>query len=590
MSNLSRLRRSLSASLALLTISASSLFAAEPSLDRLLPGDTAVVVGWRDMPALNARFPDSSFGRAWADPQISRFFAPLLEHPALKEFLGNLSAQTGLTLEEILTLPTGDVFFAIPKIDFNADQPSLLFALEVGEKQARVAEVLKSGGDKDGVTVAYEDYNGVELGLVKFPAEDPDAEPVTRSVWALHQGRWFIGSDRAAVVGALDALAAGGLTNSLAESPDYVRLLDRAKGSVGMLAQINVRAIYPGLLATAEAARGAGGQSNMFGIEPVTVMKALGLDVIEGLSMVSSHRDDTDYLAAAFTYSENRGLVRLLAYKDGPVAKPDWLPASWFNVSSQNFSIADFYAELEKLLDGVSPLLVGMAQGQLKTFERQLGVDFKRDLIGSIGESFVSGFVDPAGASAERATPYDELDQFVGVSLADAAAFERTLETLKGAFLPPGDASPLKARDYLGRTIHSFASPIPGGKGVSYSISDGWLFLSIGSAGPIESAIQLQATPNNDLAFWRRADVRAGTEGAPSGAVSLQYSELAPIFASLASFVVKLQENEGDEDMRFVDPAALPSRELLARYLKHGTGYVVRTPEGLLFHSEGPSK
>jgi hypothetical protein len=586
-----RPRRSFLAALALCTVSASSLFAAEPALDRLVPADTALVVALRDIPALNARSSDSSFGRAWADPEIARFFAPLRQHPKLVEFLSRVQAETGLTLEEMSALPTGDAMFALPKLNFeDPSAPSLLFAIEVGENQARIAELLAAGSKKPEISVTREDYNGVELAVFSTPAEDPAAEPVVRSVSALHQGRWFIGSDRSAVTNALDALAAGGLASPLAESPDYVRLLDRARGKVEALALFNFRATYPALLASVEAQRDPAAPPNMFGIEPATVMKALGLDAIEGISAIASHRDETDYFTMAFNYSENRGLVRLLAYKDGPVAKPDWMPASWFNVSSQNFSVADFYAELEVLLDRVSPLLAGMAQGQVKTFERQLGVDLKRDLFGSLGTSFVSGFAEPAGASGDKATPYDELDQFIGVSLADAVSFQRTVDAIKGAFLPPGDASPLQSREYLGRTIHSFTPPMPGAKGFSYSISDGWLFVGIGSAGMIESAIQLQAAPNPDLAFWRRADVRAATDSAPAGAVSLQYTELPPLFASLASFFVKLQEDNADETERFVDASALPSRELLARYFKHASVYSVRTSEGLIIESEGPSK
>jgi hypothetical protein len=53
---------------------------------------------------------------------------------------------------------------------------------------------------------------------------------------------------------------------------------------------------------------------------------------------------------------------------------------------------------------------------------------------------------------------------------------------------------------------------------------------------------------------------------------------------------VKLQEDNADETERFVDASALPSRELLARYFKHASVYSVRTSEGLIIESEGPSK
>ncbi len=585
-----RLRRSYLATLALCATSAASLFGAEPTLQRLVPADTAVVVAMHDLPAMNARSAESAFGRAWADPEIARFFEPLRQHPKVVEFIASFETSTGLTIEEAAALMTGDAMFALPKINFeDPSAPSLLFAVEVGANEGRIKEVL-SGGIKKGLpSLSLEDYNGVELTIYKAPADEPDADPVVRSVSALHEGRWIVGSDRAAVTNALDALAAGGLSGSLAEAPDYLRLLDRARGKPELIAHMNIRAIYPALLASIEAQRDPDAAPNMFGIEPTTVIQALGLDAIEGLSMIGSHADDVEYFTAAMTFSENRGLLRMLAYKDGPVAKPDWMPASWFNVSSQNFSMMDFYVELEAIVDRISPLLAGMAQGQIKTFERNLGIDLKRDFFGALGTSFVSGFADPAGPNPDRATPYDELDQFVGISLADAAQFERTIEAVKAAFLPPGDASPLQTREYLGKTIHSFTPPMPGAKGFSYTISDGWLMIGIGSAGMVEGAIQLQAAPNSDLAFWRRADVRAATDTAPAGAVGVQYSELAPLFASLASFLVKIQA-DADESERFVDPSALPSRELLSRYFKHAASHTLMGPNSLVIQSEGPAK
>jgi hypothetical protein len=584
-------RRSLFAAVSLFAASASTLFAAAPSLDRLVPADTAVVVSVRDLPALNARSADTSFMRAWTDPEIARFFAPLREHPKLTAFLAELKAETGLTLDEMGDLLTGDVLFAMPKVDFdNAGVPSLFLAFEVGENQSRIADLIATATAKTKATIAREDYNGVELVTTTASAEDAEEEPGSETFWALHEGRWLIGSNRAAVTDALDALAAGGLARPLAESPDYLRLLDRAPGTPEMLAHVNFRAIYPALIASVEAKRDPNAAPNMFGIEPVAVMKALGLDVIEGLSMVASHKEGTDYFSAALNYTEDRGIVRFLAYKDGPVAKPDWMPAAWFNVSSQNFSLADFYTEIETVLARVSPLLAGMAQGQVQAFERKLGINLKRDLFGSLGHSFISGFADPAGVNAEKATPYDELDQMIAISLADQAVFERALDAIKGAFLPPGAASPLQSREYLGRTIHSVASPMPGAKSFCYAISDGWLLMGIGSAGTVESAIQLQVTPNSDLSFWRRADARAATDGAPKRAVSLQYTELPPLLASLAALFVKMQEAQGDDEARFVDPAAQPSRELLGRYFKHAAAYSVRTSEGLIIHSEGPSK
>src|SRR5690606_945536 len=103
----------------------------------------------------------------------------------------------------------------------------LFLALEVGDNEEKIRELLArrqaQAKEKGSYTDTTEDYNGVALHIVR-PARSADenadesaAEATSSGAahWALHQGRWFIGTKRELVTGALDALAAGGLAESL---------------------------------------------------------------------------------------------------------------------------------------------------------------------------------------------------------------------------------------------------------------------------------------------------------------------------------------------------------------------------------------
>lgn len=578
------------------------LGAAEPPLARLVPADPALVFALNDLPTQRKEFPESNVGRAWADPDIARFLAPLTSHPKLLEFLELVKAETGYSPLELIDFATGDIIVAVPAsaIKFDADnepEPGVLIAVDVGDNETKLRELIVEASKKETDTDhTTEDYNGVTLHIetpkpkaASAEGEDDESshEPGTPGYWALHQGRWFMSNDRALVTGALDALAAGGLSQSLASSADYQKIVDRAGGRADGLVFFNWKAIYPLIVSALEANRDPDEAPNPFGIEPINIMKALGLDAIESFSATFGTVGDVERIDGALNFSEARGVVALAAYRDGPVARPDWVPATWFDVSSQNFSVAAAYAELEAIVDRVSPLAAGMAQGQIKTFERQLNLDLKRDIIGTIGESIVSGYSLPAGADAENPPPYEQLDQFIGVSLADAATFERAIDTIKAKFLPPGDAGPLKKREYLGRTLYTVENPA-GGRGFTYAITDGWLLIGLGSPSAVESVVQLMNAPNPAASFWQRADVREALSVVPAGSVSVQHTELAPIFAALAGTLVQLQENADDEDGRLVDPAARPTRSQLARFFKHTVGYGTRVSDGFIFHTEGP--
>ena len=585
--------------------------ALEPRLEQLVPDDAAIFFAVHDVPAQRTDFAASAFGRAWADPGIARFFAPLAEEPRLAEVSGKIKAETGYTPSELLDFAAGDILVFVPagklRFDANDEGAEVLVLLEVGENEGKLRELMAAQAKKNarpGDLDPTEDYNGVTLHIRPEPPAAPEvpatADPASPApagtsakkhrplVWALHAGRWILSTDRELVTGALDALAAGGLTPSLASSPDYLSALDRAGGKADYLLGADFKRVYPALAAAVESNQKANPKPNPLGVEPSTLLAALGLDVIDGFYLSATTDGGVARADALLAFHEARGLMGLLAYRDGPVARPDWVPAEWFNVSSQNFSLPEAYVALETMLERASPMLSGLVQGQLKGMERKLGVELKRDLVGSLGTSFVSGYALPSGSDAEKPPAYDELDQFVAVALADAATFERALEAVKAATLPPGDASPLQKRDYLGHALYSLQGG-EGARGVSYAIADGWLLVSVGGPGPVESVLQRLRTPEPEGSFWRRADVRAALEPVPADAFSVQHTDLTVLLASVAASLVKVQAAQGEGGSKFLEVSAQPTRAELAKFFKYTVSHGRRVPAGFQFHSEGPA-
>lgn len=600
--------------IAFLSLSAAlapALQAAEPALDKLVPADAALVLAIDDVPALRARFAASPAGRAWADADIEKFLAPLFANPEYHQFLEMVKSETGYSPEELLAFATGDILCTVPlsslkfaKGDFNADS---ILAVEVGENDTKLRELIaqqqaKQKTEGASFTETTEDYNGATLHLVSSAEPQPStddaeaaAEPASKKkplVWTIHQGRWFVSTSRELVTGALDAVAAGGLAQSLSSAPTYRAVLDRAGGRADYVFLADIQSVYPAIVAGIEASRDPAEQPNPMGIEPVNILKALGLDTLGVASATGSIAADGSTSGdAVLTYREARGLINLIAYRDGPVARPDWVPAAWINVSSQNFSVPDLYAELEQILDRVSPMLAGMAMGQIKAFDRQLKIDIKRDLIGNFGSNLISGLSLPAGSSTSTPPPYDELEQFFAVSLADAAAFERTLDAIKANFLP-AEGGPLEKREYLGRTLHVFTPPQGSPaetKGFAYAVTDGWLLVSVGSATPLEAVLQRMNKPDAATSFWARADVRSALESAPASSFSLQFAELPSMFASLAALAVKAQADRDSDEAPLVDASAVPTTETFAKYLSHAVTHGERKADGFYFKTATPA-
>jgi hypothetical protein len=378
----------------------------------------------------------------------------------------------------------------------------------------------------------------------------------------------------------------------LADSETYRSVVARSGGRPDCVFLVDFQSAFPALVAGLESGRDPSSRPNMLGVEPANVIRALGLDALGVLTAAATvQADGTTRADLVLTYREARGLVNLLAYRDGPVARPEWVPATWINVSSQNFSVPDLYAELQAMLDRISPVLAGMVNGQLKAQERQLNIDLARDLIGNLGTHVLSGIAPPAGSSGKTPPPYDEMEQFFAVSLADATAFERALETIMARFMPPGPAGPLENREYLGRKLHVFTPPAgspASAKGFAYAITDGWLMFSIGSAAPLESALQGLHKPDPAASFWARSDVRAALADVPAGAFSVQFSDLRPLFAALCAQVVKVQAARDPEAAPLVDATAIPATEVFARHLSYAVTLGERRPGALIFNTVIP--
>jgi hypothetical protein len=583
--------------------------AATPELGQLVPHGAAFFVAVDDMPQMRREFDRTAFGMTWDEPELVRFLAPFQANPKFTEMLEKLKEETGRTPAELLDFVTGDVLLTVPASSFkltqkDADADALLL-IEVGENQAKILEFIAQQQAKiqaDGpVLETTEDYNGVTLHLVK-PKPEPDATPAEgepqeqekTAVWALHDGRWLIATERGLVTGALDAMAAGGLADSLANSTAYTALrAGQEAGRPGYAARVDFKALYPALVASIEASRDPQQAPNPMGLDPLNIINALGLDALDAFS-ASGHIEEDGAMrgVVSITYTEARGIVNLLAYRDGPVTKPDWVPANWINVSTQNFSMADVYNELEGILDRISPMLAGMALGQVRAFDRQLKIDLKRDLVGNIGPAMVSAVAMPPESSTETPAAYDEVEQFFAFALADSAAFERTLDALKERFFPAAAGPVLESRDYLERKIHVMtpqAGAQDGAKGFAYAITDGWFLMSVGSAAPVETAIQGMAKADAATSFWARPDMRAGLEEIPAGAVSVQATDLRVLLASLCALAVKAQAANGDEESKLVDPDVLPSVEVFSRHLGPVFGFGERRPDGLYFHGYLPA-
>jgi hypothetical protein len=206
-----------------------------------------------------------------------------------------------------------------------------------------------------------------------------------------------VGYNTESVTAAVDALKKGGAENAFGKTTGYLARQQKS-GAAHVSFYLNFKPIVA--RAQEEIAKKAAQseQSNPF-LNPVAFIPALGLDAWNELYFNVNFTDSQTVMTGGFTFSEERGLLKMFSYGQGPVARPGFVPAKWISVSTGKFSLKNVYSGLEEMLGAYNPGVLGMGQMYVQNFNQQLGIDIKRDLFGSFGPDMISGYAPRAGST-----------------------------------------------------------------------------------------------------------------------------------------------------------------------------------------------
>lgn len=590
------------------------------SLTRYVPETAPVVLMLRDLQVLRSSAEHSPLYLTWNDPQVQRYVEPLRRKIDWDEIVEKMKSETGYTPEDLWGMVEGDVVFSLTDLQFLSDpslegEAKMIFAADFGDNggkiQGLMAKAFEQMRKEDEQAVQEEKYGEDVIfsirsksqesseedgGAAETPedvaaaeAEEEEKAPSTFYV-SLRDGVLAVSPSRPAVIELLDALEKGGVESPLERSTRLVQMRERAPND-NFLFLVHFPAIFP---AVQEQIAARGGQSNPMGVSPAAVLPALGVDAWGDLYLAGSVSERETVTYYGMTYSDTRGLTKMFGLGEGAFPRPAWVPAQWKTVSSFRFSVKTMFGALEETLRAVSPVIEGMAQGYLTQFNQQLGIDIKRDLFGSFGDEFIQAqFLPENAAAAAAVTATLQVDQLWAFSLDNAPALTRAIEALKAQQGPTVDRV-LAKRDYLGQTLYTYTPPVsptetkPGASqpvGFSYAITDRYLLVSIGSAAPIEGA--LQSMQREGESFWDRADVKEAIAQVPEGANAFAYQDSAAaaymMFAMMASFPGEtvVDDSGVPRTEKLVNSAEMPSYELLSKYWRSNFGYMMRTSDGV---------
>ncbi|OHE79068.1 MAG: hypothetical protein A3G75_15010 [Verrucomicrobia bacterium RIFCSPLOWO2_12_FULL_64_8] len=568
---------------------------AAPPLTDLVDERTALVLLAEDLPGLLENWERSPWARTWNDEQFAKFLAPVREKMKTAEWDDKVKAETGHTIRELLTLAGRQCLLAVRDFDdlvartdgANPDVP-IIFALDLGAGR-ELADLFQKQAEKGAAPDSTEEFQGETLHF---------CEPVDDKLvgWAIVGDVLLAGNRRDLLQQTVANLKRGKAASPLSESMRFQQLR-RATPRAHFTLYLNLEALYPGLLRSVRAKAGAEeAPANPLGVTPEGMLKALGVDALETLGLSVRLGAEATELNGSLAYRENRGLVRVLAYGAAVGPRPDFVSARWPMVSAGRFSVAEAYAGVEEILRSASPGLETFVQGWIQGLNQQLGIDLKRDLIGSLGEVVVSAQAVDESVPAGEIPTAEQVNQLVAFSLLNRPAFENAVEALKGLG-GPGLSQRMARREYLGETIHTFQPPadpagIPKGKTVAYAVTPRWFLLGVGSAGPVESA--LQGLQGGLESLWDRTDVQQVLAPLPPNAATVTYQDLRLLMPVFLDGMLKGFERSRDAARARAakggavakpdfDWDARPDPKAIAKYWGHVVGAVSKESGAIEF-------
>lgn len=574
---------------------------AAPSLVNLIDENAPAVFAIHDVPKMVKNWERSPWAKTWNDEQMKKFLAPMRGQMKVDKWDEECKAATGYTLVDLLHFATGEAMVALTNADFSIDQTSemdkrpLLFAIEVGGNADKIEKLIAENDEKEHEVSRIEEYAGVKLHV--YPVSETDA--TAEFSWAMVDGVWLFSLSKTELTKAVDALKKGKCTAPLGESERFLRIKKETGEANGTLL-VNVQSLLP-LIQKALEAKGEKSGSNPLGLPPEELLKALGIDALREFYLGMGMGEDATDFSGGLTYSERRGILKVLAYQDGPPPQPGFVSAKWITVTTGRFSLAEAYTAIRELLDGLNPMVGGMIQGQIKNLNKQLGVDLERDLLGSLGNDLVTANAMRPGATLDSPTPLTEFDQLYALSLQNATAFTNAVDALKRMAGPQEEKLFVK-REYLGHAIYTYAQggTGPGQKGFSYAITPKYVFISAGTPAVIETA--LQGLDGKQPTLWQLPEVKEALVDVPEKAFTFEYQNTRAMIGSLIETATQMAtlfaakqkaapESEDESDANSSDPSLLdlsakPDASTIAKYWSNASGYAWRDSQGVYFHSK----
>jgi hypothetical protein len=464
-----------------------ALHATIPPAENLLPADTLFVVTAPDCAALRTALRQSPQALCWNDPAMKPFHDKFMGRWN-ETLVAPLEKDLGLNLGDFTDLAQGQFTFALTQNGWigSGDQtPGLVLLLDARDKsgllKTNLAALQKKWTDS-GKPIRSETIRGIKFSIVPLSSNDmpesvsrllPKKQPVSelgKEPQPEKPIEFVVGqSDSLLIVGnslkAVEPVVAH-LTGGSAPA-----LADNAVFAADKLAQFRNAPLYYGWFNAKTffnvLANIPQPEPNPEAPSPMPAFswnKALVASGAMGLKSASfACRNSHDGSEADFYFAvpeaERTGLFKMLAAANKDSAAPLFVPADAVKFWRWRTDGQKDWAALETMLGDFSPAILSslnaaISMANASAQQKDPSFDFRKNLIGNLGDDFVGYQKAAAGTSIADLNNAPSIFLFAAANPDQALQAVRTVATLLYGRQEAADP-----RDFLGKKIYSITLP-----------------------------------------------------------------------------------------------------------------------------------
>ena len=346
--------------------------AERPSSDELLPETTVVYLQIHDTRELAEKLQDTNMGKLIANEQIAPLVGDL--YSTAQDAYSEVEDQVGLSLDEIQSLPAGELCFAV--IAPKRKNPAFVLIIDTDEESEVLDKALQRG--RDLASENEVEMETEELDDVTYEKFNVDGQSV---MFFQKGGTFVIGTDK----DELDAIVERWMgrevekVKPLRENRKFITIMNRCKGSKDLPADFRFFA-DPINLAKSATRGNAAAQLGL------NMLPVLGLDGFLGVGGASI-MDEMDFEAVSHLHvllaNPRSGIFEMIALKPDSYEPQNWVPGNAVSYGSTSWDVQKMFAEIEKLFDQFNGD-GAMAEAIDDQINDELEIDFREDVINQL--------------------------------------------------------------------------------------------------------------------------------------------------------------------------------------------------------------